>query len=176
MFGYPNMGMNGMMMNGMGMGMGMNNQINMIQMYNMLNMMMNQQINNNNNQNMSNQNMINQNNLRGIMPRNRQIISYDPYNNYNGEKYNVTFNSSTGFTMNLAVPANTKLKDLFKTFIQRVGLPEYVLGKYINFIYNALYVNPFEEKTLLDYHFYNNSKILVIDVSNLLGGNYTKKN
>ena len=59
---------------------------------------------------------------------------------------------------------------MFKTFVQRAGLAEGVLGKQINFIYNALYVNPFDERTLQQYGVNDHTKFLVIDVSNLLGG------
>ena len=174
--GMNGMGMNGMGMNGMGMngmlmnGMGMNNpmnMMNMIQMFNMYNMM--NQNNNINNQNMNN-GMNNQNNSGINMPRNVGTINVNPYQNYNGQKSNVTFESSAGFKMNMPVPYNIKLKDLFKTFVQKAGLSESVLGKKINFIFNALYVNPFEEKTLAQYNFPNFAKILVLDVSNLLGG------
>ena len=73
--------------------------------------------------------------------------------------------------MNMPIPYSIKLKDLFKTFVQRAGLSESVLGnKKINFIFNALYVNPFEEKTLAEYKLPNFSKILVLDVTNYLGG------
>jgi len=180
--GMNGMGMNGMGMNGMGMnGMGMNgmlmngmnnpmNMMNMIQMYNMLNMM--NQNNNNNNQNM-NSGMNNQNNSGTNMPRNA-TINCNPYQNYSGLKSNVTFESSAGFKMNMPVPYSIKLKDLFKTFVQRAGLHESVLGKNINFIFNALYVNPFEEKTLSEFGFTNFAKILVLDVSNLLGGKLYK--
>ena len=161
---YGNMG------NGMGMGMGMNNQMN--NQINMMNMMQMFYLFNMMNQNMNNQQPQQFNNPQQniSMPRG-QSINCDPFKNINDIKYNITFESSAAYKMNMPVPVNLKLKDLFKIFVQRAGLGEGVLGKHINFIYNALYVNPFEEKTLLEYGITNYTKFLVLDVSNLLGGN-----
>ena len=174
----PGMGMNAMMMNGMGM----NNQqlMNMIQMYNMFNMMnnnvFNQNMMNNNafNQNMNNINGNNQNNINNNLRGNR-VINCDPFQGYNCMKYNVTFESSSGLKMNMPVPITIKVKDLFRTFVQRAGLHEGVIGKNINFIFNALYVNPFEERTIQQFGFTDYTKILVLDISNLLGGEHYEK-
>ena len=168
MFNGINMGMG----YGMGNGMGTNPQINMMSMMQMFYFLnaLNQNNNNNNNGQAFFSNLNNQNNQQNsTIPRNKEI-NCDPFKNIQGYKINITFESSAQFKMNMPVPVNLKLKDLFKTFIQRAGLGEGVLGKQINFIYNALYVNPFEEKTLQEYGITNFSKFLVIDVGNLLGG------
>ena len=161
---FANNGMgNGM---GMGMGMGMNppmNMMNMMQMYLFFQMM-----NKNNNQQPYPAQQ-NNNQQNSGMPRNG-VINCDPFRHIKSFKVNITFESSGGFKMNMPVPVNLKLKDLFKTFVQKAGLGEGVLGKQINFIYNALYVNPFDERTLQQYGVNNFTKFLVIDVSNLLGG------
>ena len=159
---------NGMGMGGMGMG--MNPQLNMMNMMQMFLyfQMMNQNNNNKNQQPFPNQQNNNQQNS-GI--RNRGVINCDPFKDIKANKYNITFESSAGFKMNMPVPTNLKLKDLFKTFVQRAGLSEGVLGQQINFIYNALYINPFDERTLQQYGVNNFAKFLVIDISNLLGGN-----
>ena len=155
---------------GMGMGIGMNPQINMMNMMQMylFFQMMNQ---NNNNSQQSFRNQQNNNQQNSGMPRNVGVIRCDPFRNIKSLKYNITFESSAGFKMNMPVPVDLKLKDLFKIFVQRAGLSEGVLGKQINFIYNALYVNPFDERTLQQYGIIDHTKFLVIDISNLLGGN-----
>ena len=167
MFNGMNMGMG----YGMGNRMGVNpqmNMMNMMQMFYFLNIL--KQNNNNNNNQAFFLNLNNQNNQQNSsIPRNREI-NCDPFKNINTYKINITFESSAQFKMNMPVPVNLKLKDLFKTFVQKAGLGEGVLGKQINFIYNALYVNPFEEKTLQEYGINNFSKFLVLDVANLLGG------
>ena len=158
---------NGMGMGGMGMG--MNPQLNMMNMMQMfLYFQMMKQKNNNNQQPFPNQQNNSQQNS-GI--RNRGVINCDPFKDIMAYKYNITFESSTGFKLHMQVPINLKLKDLFKTFVQRAGLSEGVLGKQINFIYNALYVNPFDERTLQQYGVNDFTKFLVIDINNLLGGN-----
>ena len=167
----PRMGMNQMAMNSIMNGMGMYNPMNLMNMYQMFYMMMN--LNNNNNINRNN-NVYNQNNINNNLRGNR-VINCDPFLGYNCIKYNVTFESSSGLKMNMPVPVTIKVKDLFKTFVLRAGLHEGVIGKNINFIFNALYVNPFEEKTIQQFGFTDYTKILVLDISNLLGGeNYEK--
>ena len=167
---FANNGMgNGM---GMGMGMGMNppmNMMNMMQMY-LFFQMMNQ---NNNNNPMPHPSQQNNNQQNSGMPRNG-VINCDPFRHIKSFKVNIAFESSSGFKMNMPAPINLKLKDLFKTFVQKAGLSEGVLGKQINFICNASYLNPFDERTLQQIQKYGANtfmKFLVIDVSNLLGGN-----
>ena len=181
-----NMGMNfgnNMGMNfGNNMGMNMNNQIdmmNIMRMNFMLNMM-NQNMNNNNNNNsnffMANQpnmNMNGKNAIGGILPRKVGTEQFDPFPNQIITKYNITFESSAGYKLVIFTPINITVKELLKIFIRKAGLYEGVIGNQIKFIFNALYVDPSEKRTINEFGMTDFSKILVIDSSNLLGG---KKN
>ena len=69
-----------------------------------------------------------------ILPKNVQA-TLDPFPNNNFMKLNIIFDSYGNFRVNILTPINTKLKDLFKTFIRTVGLEEKVLGTYIYFLF-----------------------------------------
>ena len=105
------------------------------------------------------------------LPQNYQA-SFCPFNiNNKNQTYNIIFDSSGNFRMNLLVPSDTKMKDLFKAFIQKAGLHESVLGKFINFLFKGMLVDYKDEKTIYEFGirtYY--STIIVLDTSNLLGG------
>ena len=72
----------------------------------------------------------------------------------------------------MQVPFDTKMKDIFKAFIQKVGVHETYLGKYINFLFNGLFININEEKTAYEIGIRSDfCTILVLDTNKLLGGN-----
>ena len=80
--------------------------------------------------------------------------------------------TSNNTRINMYVPINAKMKDIFRAFIKRVGLPEYTLGKYINFLFNGLYLNYNEEKTVYEMGIkFDFSSIVVLDTKNLIAGN-----
>ena len=110
------------------------------------------------------------------LPTNFQA-SYCPFPlNYNTPTYNIIFDSSGNFRMTLLVPFDAKMKDVFRAFIQKAGLQENVLGKYINFLFNGLLIDHNEEKTVYDFGIRTDfCTIVVLDTSNLLGGK-NKKN
>lgn len=105
-----------------------------------------------------------------ILPKNVQA-TLDPFPNNNFMKLNIIFDSYGNFRVNILTPINTKLKDLFKTFIRTVGLEEKVLGTYIYFLFNGLTIPIKSEQTIYDFGIRKDyTSIIVMDTSNLLGG------
>ncbi len=81
------------------------------------------------------------------------------------------FISGTGLKVPMSVPINISVHDLFVAFIRRMNLDESVLGKYIYFLNNGAKIKINEQKSIRNYGFNDADIILVIDTSNLLGGN-----
>ena len=84
-------------------------------------------------------------------------------------KVNLNFQTSAGIKHKVIAPNNIQLKDLFKKYIQRLGLEENVLDKDIFFISNALRMNANETRTLHEMKIFDNHLILVMDSRNLVG-------
>ena len=85
------------------------------------------------------------------LPMNYQA-SFCPFqHNNNKQIYNIIFDSSGNFRITLWVPYDVNMKDVFKAFIQKAGLHEGVLGKFINFLFNGMLVDYNEEKTVYDF-------------------------
>ena len=105
------------------------------------------------------------------LPMNYQA-SFSPFLlNNNKQLYNIIFDSSDNFRITLLVPYDAKMKDVFIAFIQKAGLHESVLGKFINFLFNGMLVDYKEEKTVYEFGIRNDfCTIIVLDTSNLLGG------
>jgi hypothetical protein len=124
--------------------------------------MMSQGMNNNisNNFNFNNNNLnINNNNL-----------NKNNNNNIKGGKLlNFIFAASNGTTINLKASSNNSIEDLLKLYAQKAGFSENLLGKDINFLYDAHVMNVHDQTRLdaiftRDYH-----TITVIDINNVVG-------
>ena len=149
----------------------------------------NQQKNNlNNYQNMNNMELIKATSEKikdaskkgGILPRlnnnnnnNNSLNNTTKYDQFPGNtnpRIVLMFISGTGLKVAMNVPINISVHDLFVAFIHRMNLDESVLGKYIYFLYNGNKLKIDEQKTVLEFGFKESETILVLDTSNLLGG------
>ena len=108
--------------------------------------------------------------IKTILPKNREM-NFNPFMYVNSPKINLIFISTSNLKVNMVVPINLKLKDLFKTFIEKVGLKENVLGSYINFVFNGTLIKVNDERTIWEAGMTTDYiNVMVIDTSNLLGG------
>ena len=104
------------------------------------------------------------------LPKNTQM-NCNPFPNSNAKKINITFDSSGNFKLIMIVPVDTKMKDVLKAFIKKTGLRQDAIGKLVNFIYGGQYISPNEERTVSEFGIRTDfCSILVVDISNLLGG------
>ena len=115
---------------------------------------MNNNINNNFNFNLNNNlNQYNNNNIKTKAP------------NF----INFIFASSNGLTINLKVPSNNTIEDLLKLYAKKAGFSQNLLGKDINFLFDAE-VMKVHDQTRLDEKFTGiYHTITVIDIKNVLG-------
>ena len=104
-----------------------------------------------------------------ILPNNFNTVC-DPFFYSNSRKLNIVFSSTGNFKLNMYIPIDAKMKDVFQAFIDKVGLQKEVLGTYIYFLFNGLTIPIKSEKTISEVGIYADfTTILVIDTSNLLG-------
>ena len=107
----------------------------------------------------------------GILPRNSNISSIDPFAGNMNRRIAIVFITGTGIKVTLSAPIDVSIEQLFEGFIKKVNLDKSVLGKYIYFLFNGFKIPIHEKKTVVNYGLKDASIILVIDTSNLLGGN-----
>ena len=82
------------------------------------------------------------------------------------------FISPSGCRIMISINKNRPLKDLFKEFAKKVGIPEFNLGVNIFFIFDALYLDVNDEKNTINNIFPKDLiTITVIDSKEVIGAN-----
>ena len=148
------------------------------QMYNNNNNI-NNNINNNNNNMISlntKSNDIQNASKNGGILRNISESSYDPFIGNTNKRIPILFRTGVGIKIMMNVPIDVTVHDLLIAFIHKVNLDESVLGKMIYFLFNGNKIKLDEKKNIIDYGFVESSNVLVVDASNLIGGDYIKNN
>ena len=108
--------------------------------------------------------------LTSTIPKNMKGFC-DPFPNNGFQKLNIVFATSNNTKIIMHAPVNAQMKEVFKAFVKKVGLPEYTLGRYINFLYNGLFVKCNEERTVYEIGIkFDFSTIVVLDTKNLIAG------
>jgi hypothetical protein len=131
--------------------------------------------NNNNGNNIyrSNNFVLNNNNKepKPILPRSNTYIEV-PYfdKGNNGNLINIVFAAGTGLRVNIPVPYNTTVEKLLQIYAKRMGISENVLGTGIIFLYDALYMEPYDKRTIGEVFRgkQNQYVITVVDAANVL--------
>ena len=114
----------------------------------------------------------------GILPRPNQtsnlMDNQDSFPGIPGPRINITFETSTGITKNIASPLNITVKELLSKFAQKVGINENLVWDKIFFIVNGLVIKREDQNKTVQQYFqssYNqiNYKVVVLDKSNIIG-------
>jgi hypothetical protein len=151
-----------------------NNRNNMNNRINNFNNNINNRNNNNNGNNIyrSNNFVLNNNNKepKPILPRSNTYIEV-PYfdKGNNGNLINIVFAAGTGLRVNIPVPYNTTVEKLLQIYAKRMGISENVLGTGIIFLYDALYMEPYDKRTIGEVFHDNQCVITVVEVANVKG-------
>lgn len=85
-------------------------------------------------------------------------------------KINIKFSFSAGNFVNLIVPNNMKVKDLFISFITKMGFDKDILKEEIYFLFDGSKMDINEELTIEEKGLFDHSVILVLDTKGILGG------
>ena len=114
------------------------------------------------------QQISNNNGIQELVPRNMPNFSSNEALDPNQNIINITFKVSTGHQANMAVNGNITIEQLIKKYVQKLNLPENVIGKDIMFIYNGQQLNPSLQNDVNSI-FSNGGLISVYDVNNIIG-------
>jgi len=145
----------------------------------------NNNVNNNFNNNFNNNNFNNNgNNIyrnftlynnnkepKPILPRSNTLINVPNFEKVNnGKLINIVFAAGTGLRVNIPVPINTTIEYLLKVYARRLGISENVLGTGIVFLYDALYMEVKDKRTVGEvFHGKQNQYVVtVVDAANVL--------
>ena len=175
MMNYPMMN-NQMMNNPMNMYNPMlnNNQANV----NMMNFMINYTtlcnfFNNNNNlnnlNNESHMEIVTKTNKKSL-PRNKENITHRLSPQYNGPRFNINFQTPTGFKVMMSVPINVKIGEILLEYLSVIGLGPEMLDNGIYFLFNGNKIKKRDYNiTAQNIGMQTLSHIIVIDTKNLIG-------
>ena len=106
-------------------------------------------------------------NLTPILPRTDQVIK--PNNNeIKPNMMNVTLKASSGLTVILAIPGNITVNEMFKRYMDRIGLPYSHLGTSLQFLYDGSKMNVFSNEPV-SLALKNYASITVFDQGGVIG-------
>jgi len=154
--------MNNYLMNNMNNNMNKNMMNNMMHNMGMGNMLNNMHINNSY---LMNNNTVNENHNinKAIIPRGENINLCQNSDN----KISILFTVTSGLKINILLRKSLPLKEMFRTFSQKLGINEKLIGTSLFFLFNGMTLNKISEKTIEEIHITNNSIIYVIDKDNI---------
>ena len=119
-----------------------------------------------NNPNIYNNN--NSNNLQELIPRSDQTLYVNKSEASLPNKMNIAFKASSGLNVIINVDKNVRIFDLFKQYMDKIGLSYKYLGTRIQFFYDGAKVDPFSYAPVYS-KFKNNQSIVVYDQGSIVG-------
>ena len=114
----------------------------------------------------------------GILPRPNQasniIDNQDPFPGKIGPRLNITFETSTGITINISAPLDVTVKELLTKFARKAGINENLVWDKIFFIVNGLILKKEDQNKTVQQYFQSGFvqtvyKVVVLDKSNIIG-------
>ena len=119
-----------------------------------------------NNPNIYNNN--NSNNLQELIPRSDQTLYVNKSEASLPNKMNIAFKASSGLNVIINVDKNVTISDMFKQYMDRIGLSYKYLGNEIQFLHDGTRVDPFSNDPVYS-KFKNNQSIVVYDQGSIVG-------
>ena len=107
-------------------------------------------------------------NLTPLLPRDNTILYSNKSQFNNPNMFNITFRASTGYTVVMTVAPNITLNQMFKQYLDKVGVNYNHLGNGILFLFNGLRLDPFSNK-IVSAVFKNYANITVFDQAGVIG-------
>jgi hypothetical protein len=122
-----------------------------------------------NNNNRNNFNLNNQGPPKENIPRGEKIIqvtkeSSSPF----VELINISLHASSGLKLIMKVPRDITYKELFRFYVEKIGVSKSFLGKEIIFLFNAMTLDVNDEHVITN-KLHDNCTITVIDRNNVIG-------
>ena len=110
----------------------------------------------------------NSNNLQELIPRSDQTLYVNKSEASLPNKMNIAFKASSGLNVIINVDKNVTISDMFKQYMDRIGLSYKYLGNEIQFLHDGTRVDPFSNAPVYS-KFKNNQSIVVYDQGSIVG-------
>ena len=107
-------------------------------------------------------------NLTEKLPRGDKTVYIKPDNKNASDIINIALRASSGLNVILAIPSNLPIREMFKRYVEKLGLPYGYLGNDIQFLYNGNKVDPFSNEPVSS-KFKNGINITVYDQAGVIG-------
>ena len=106
--------------------------------------------------------------IKEILPRGDIEIYAEPIEKNAPNLMNIKIKSSSGFIVNLTIPGNISLHEMFKRYMDRLKLPYSYLGNDLKFLFDGKLIDPFSNEPV-SYRLRNNVFIIVFDQGGIIG-------
>ena len=105
----------------------------------------------------------------GLLPRTKTTVNYDPFINFNGEKFNVFFQTPVGYKVNMIVPYNAKLEDILVKYVTKVGVGPNTIDQDIYFLFGGNKIKKDDQRTAQEIGMIDGSVVIVLDKKGIIG-------
>ena len=105
----------------------------------------------------------------GLLPRIKKTENYDPFLNFNGEKFNVFFQTPVGYKVNMVVPYNAKLEDILVKYVTKVGVGPNTIDQDIYFLFGGNKIKKDDKRTAQEIGMIDGSVVIVLDKKGIIG-------
>ena len=107
-------------------------------------------------------------NMTEKIPRGDKTVYIKSDNQNVSNIINIALKASSGLNVILAVPSNLPVREFFKRYVEKLGLPYGYIGNDIQFLYNGTKVDPFSNEPVSS-KFKNGINITVYDQAGVIG-------
>ena len=107
-------------------------------------------------------------NMTEKIPRGDKTVYIKSDNQNASNIINIALKASSGLNVILAVPSNLPIREFFKRYVEKLGLPYGYIGNDIQFLYNGTKVDPFSNEPVSS-KFKNGINITVYDQAGVIG-------
>ncbi len=107
-------------------------------------------------------------NMTEKIPRGDKTVYIKSDNQNASNIINIALKASSGLNVILAVPSNLPVREFFKRYVEKLGLPYGYIGNDIQFLYNGTKVDPFSNEPVSS-KFKNGINITVYDQAGVIG-------
>jgi len=107
--------------------------------------------------------------IGGLLPRKKTTENCDPFYDFNGQKFNVFFQTPVGYKVNMIVPYNAKLEEVLFKYVTKVGVGPDIIDKDIYFLFGGNKIKKNEKRTAQEIGMIDGSVVIVLDKKGIIG-------
>ena len=108
------------------------------------------------------------NNLQELIPRSDQTIYINKEQAIFPNKLNIAFKATSGLNVIITIDRNLPISEVFKLYMNKIGLSYKYLGNELQFLHNGARLNPFSNAPICSM-VKNNQVVVVYDQASIVG-------